>query len=256
MELLFNPDCKYKIRRSEILKLPEFEEPRIEQLSEDEFLIDFDEDELNMDLIKQSLLYLLNPSSGIIDGDKVKDLIFPTKGEGFPDFDVFISHSHNDEDKAKHLAEYLRKECGKQPFLDSYVWSSADELMMCIDDKYSRIPRSSLLSYEKVQYSSSHVHTMLSMAILEMIARCESFIFIESSESIDYNVLRKSGTRTQSPWLYQELQYVRMLSAKYKSGHIREGMFSDITTPLIIQYGANLDDFIPLTAFNINECFS
>ena len=46
---------------------------------------------------------ILDPHDGIIDGEAVKNAIFPTVGEGFPAFDVFISHSHNDIDKAKLL---------------------------------------------------------------------------------------------------------------------------------------------------------
>lgn len=47
------------------------------------------------------------PKSGIIDGDNLKGLIFPTEGWNF---DVFISHSHNNVVQAKKFAAYLSRE--------------------------------------------------------------------------------------------------------------------------------------------------
>lgn len=255
MELRFNPQRKFKITPAEIAKLPEtiF---LVEMDDEEDFDLEdnLTEDEKNALNVQFHLNRFLNPPSGIIDGDKVKQIIFPTRGKAFPSFDVFISHSHNNVEEAEKLAEYLR-ERNYTPFLDNYVWSSADGLLKKIDNKYSTTTNGKLYVYDKVLFSSSHVHTMLSMAILEMIARCESFIFIESTDSIDYKVLKRSGRRTQSPWLFQELQYVRMLSAvtRRRIGDQRE--FSDLNESLKISYGANLNDFTDLSYWNIDDEF-
>ncbi len=238
MELHFNLKNKFKISSASIARfcLVETIQPST----------DFN----NTLDINRKLNELLNPTNGIIDGNRVKDVIFPT----FEGFDIFISHSHNNTHEAEAYAQSLRRR-NSDPFLDSYVWSSADGLLKEIDRQYCITPDGRHYDYNKRNFSSSHVHTMLSMAILEMIARCESFIFIESDDSIDFEELRGSGARTQSPWIYQELQYVRMLSAA-SNQRIDEGrMFSNIQDSLKISYEANLNDFIRLLSRNINAAF-
>lgn len=246
MELHFNPKRKFKIQCSEI--------SAICNVTKYKPYWSFLKESTTGSLLKTLLL----PSSGVIDGDEIRNQIFPTDRPEFESFDVFISHSHNDIHEAEALANYL-KSLGKTPFLDNYVWGSADNLQKKIDEKYSLTAKSKDNSnekrhyeYKKVQFSSSHVHTMLSMAIFEMIAHCESFIFIESNRSIDYNVLRSTGDRTESPWLFQELQYASILSSVRSTG-IREGKYSD--SQLRISYGIDLDDFQSLYRSNIESYF-
>lgn len=174
----------------------------------------------------------------------MKSLIFPTKKW---DYDVFISHSHNNIKEAKRLAAYLSREKGKKPFLDNFVWGSADELLKNIDIDYCRHYNCRSFDYSKRNFSTSHVHTMLSMTILEMIARCETFIFIDSEESLDYNELKEHGVKTLSPWLYQELQYARMLSIATDKTLIEQRTFSQ-GAQLKINYSVDLRDFKRLTA--------
>ncbi len=241
MDLLFNPNRKYRIHSSDIAQITDVNDVKsIYSLR-------------NENVVYSRLSSLIKPSTGIIDGDAVKDMIFPTDGPIFSKFDVFISHSHKDIHEAEALARYLKSK-GWNPFLDHYVWCSADRLQKEIDREYCMTDDGSLYVYDKVQFSSSHVHTMLSMAILEMIAHCESFIFIESSRSINYKILKRRNIRTESPWLYQELQYVRMLSA-LTSSPLREERFSDSRMPLRISYGADLEDLEVLTHWSINRCF-
>lgn len=92
------------------------------------------------------------------------------------------------------------------------------------------------------------------MAIMEMIAKCKSFIFIESSESLDYNLFKENGEKTLSPWIYQELQYVRMLSTAISHTLNEQREFSE-GGQLRISYGADLQDFKLLTARNIEHYF-
>lgn len=204
--------------------------------------------------IRNTLENVINPWNGFIDGDKLKKAIFPinSKGESLY-FDVFISHSHNDLESAKLLAAYLRNKLGMFPFIDNYVWGSADRLLKTIDNKYCRNNQGGY-NYEKRNFSTSHVHTMLSMAIMEMISKCRHFIFIESNESINYNALQDSGEKTQSPWLYQELQFANMLSVaidRQINGRIIEKSFS--ATNLQIEYTANTKEFTRLTAYDLRR---
>ena len=242
MNLRFNPERRFRITNSEIAKFAP-----ISVYNSYESLV-------NESSVRYRLDKLLNPSDGVIDGDAVKDMIFPTDGTEFTKFDIFISHSHNDRHAAEALAKYLRS-IGREPFLDNYVWSSADDLLKEIDERWCKTDDGKYYDYNKRNFSTSHVHTMLSMAILEMIARCESFIFIDSYESLDYSEFKETGVSTLSPWLYQELQYVRMLST-VQQPIIEQREFSDIRDSLKIKYGAELTDFTELTATNIYRLFS
>ena len=242
MALHFDSERKYKILKSEIEHLhprkpfrPSYKEYH-KKVKED---------------ISTRLSEIINPEDGIIDGDTLKSLIFPTSVS--PDgknYNVFISHSHNDLDKAKELAKYLYEECGQFPFLDDDIWHSADGLLELLDDAYCRIENQNSYNYRKRNFSTSHVHTMLSMAILEMIAQCESFIFIESAESLDFNTLKETGRKTQSPWIYQELQFAQMLSKATQP--VLEQRQYDSGGKLRISYKADTTGFKKLNRWNVN----
>ena len=66
--------------------------------------------------------YLLD-GRNILDADKIQKSIFPQH-----DIDVFISHSHADEDEAIRIALSLEN-IGLTSFVDSCVWGYADELL-------------------------------------------------------------------------------------------------------------------------------
>lgn len=151
----------------------------------------------------RQLLHRVTDKDGVINGSELQYNIFPI--ESGEHFDVFISYSHNDEDEAYGLYQYLTDR-GLHVFLDSTIWYSADKLQYEIDNQYSRLhPYTSLFDYEKTQLSSSHVHAMLSMAILEVIDRSELCIFLKSDQSLTL----KDGidNLTLSPWIYEELSF-------------------------------------------------
>jgi len=115
----------------------------------------------------------------IIDGTKLAEHWFPTIKA-----DVFVSHSHNDEEDAVKCAGWLKSEFGLDPFIDSCVWGYADNLLKMIDDKYCRNPGGETYSYEKRNGSTSHVHMMLSGALNAMLDSTECVIFINTRNSI------------------------------------------------------------------------
>ena len=120
-------------------------------------------------------------------------------------YDVFISYSHNDEAEALYLATYLRNK-GLSVFIDSTIWYSADSLLDAIDSKYSWADDQIHYDTVKRNFSTSHVHAMLSMAMLEAIRRSECCLFVESPHSLTL----KSGieTHTLSPWIYEEATFI------------------------------------------------
>lgn len=148
--------------------------------------------------------------SGTIDGRALQNYVFPTGN--VDDYNVFISYSHNDENLVKKLVAFLQDYCGLRVFLDYYVWKSADSLQKRIDDRYCKTRDNKQYIYGRRNFSTSHVHAMLSMAIMDIINKTECCIFLDSNHSIEMgNLSNTSKARTLSPWLYEELSFMRYL---------------------------------------------
>ena len=159
-------------------------------------------------IFKKSIRHLIKPQDGILNGSTIKDVYFPsTTLDGFK-YDFFISHSHNDEEAAIILAAWLETYYDCSCFIDSLVWKSADELLKEIDDRYCYKKHTKTYDYKKRNFTTSHVHAILSMALLDTIKNSKCCIFIESDESISLsNGLRK---KIFSPWLYEEIRYMTL----------------------------------------------
>lgn len=145
-----------------------------------------------------------------LDGSAIEAKFFPQVNA-----DVFISHSHKDEEIASGLAGYLYEKYGLTSFIDSKVWKYVDTLITGLDDDYSlkRNERNhSVYDYENTLVTSTHGHMMLGNALLKMMDLCECFIFISTNNS---NSLCNGSwfdyVRTNSAWLYFELSATRVL---------------------------------------------
>ena len=197
------------------------------------------------------LLKRVTDENGIINGSELRDNVFPIEKEEH--FDVFISYSHNDEENAYGLYKYLTDK-GLHVFLDSTVWYSADKLQLAIDEQYSQIPIPGVrYEYAKTQLSASHVHAMISMAILEVIDRSELCIFLKSDHSL--TLAEGMENHTLSPWIYEELSYFRKIRVtvperleKYQVRLINTNSnnLDLILEQLKVQYNINLKGFIQL----------
>ena len=160
----------------------------------------------------RDILNIAMGDDGIIDGSKLQKLDFPSVQK---EYDVFISYSHNDEDLALYLASWLSNYCGLSCFLDSTVWHGADDLLKVIDDKYCLEPNKKNYNYKKRNYSTSHIHAMLSMAMHDIINRSECCIVIDSDKSFPF----KDGIEqyTLSPWIYEEVAFITHMCPKLPS---------------------------------------
>lgn len=118
---------------------------------------------------------------GTIDGTKLQEEWFPTSKWTF---NIFLSHSHADEQLAVSLAGYLQKEFGLNVFIDSCLWGYANELLRKIDEKYCLSSDGRHFNYNKRNYSTSHIHMMLANALLRMIDNCEAVFFLNTENSI------------------------------------------------------------------------
>lgn len=169
---------------------------------------------------------------GVIDGSDLSSLNFPfDNDENTPvNYDVFISYSHNDEQYARYLYWFLTNQCNLSVFLDSTIWHSADALLKAIDDAYCKNTSSRTYCYQKRNYSTSHVHTLLSMAMLTAIERSECFIFIESENSTTL----KDGLSncSLSPWIYQESMFADILPS------VKPSRFDNVLQVITMSFAA------------------
>lgn len=183
--------------------------------------------------LKKKIRPLIKPNGGIIKGDVLKDIYFPSSSISGEKFDFFISHSHNDKDNAYILAAWLIKQ-GYSCFIDSIAWGSADEMLKEIDLIYCYRKHNKTYDYTKRNFTTSHVHAILSMALLETIKNSKYGFFIQSEESISLtNGLRK---KTFSPWLYEEIKYMELFNAKRTTR-----LFSNSEKPLNESFNIEYD---------------
>lgn len=150
-------------------------------------------------------------ADGSMDGEALKNAWFPSLNTH-----VFISHSHKDKEIARRLAVWLEKNIGLKCFIDSDVWGFADTLLKSIDKKYAWKPSSGFYDYNIRNYTTSHVHLMLTNALFTMMDKSECLIFINTDNALDHIPLtgEKYEARTYSPWLMSELNMSSLLERK------------------------------------------
>lgn len=148
--------------------------------------------------------------NGRIDGTKLKEKWFTAINA-----DIFLSHSHRDEEQVIAFAGWLYDTFGLTSFIDSCVWGYCDDLLKEIDDKYCRNLFGPTYNYNLRNCSTSHVHVMLSSALSEMIDKTECVIFFNTPQSIaleeEIDSVRNDETRTYSQWIYYELSMAQMI---------------------------------------------
>lgn len=152
--------------------------------------------------------------------DKNKELSAERiKNDWFPKIkcDVFISHSHIDEQKALALSGWLHEEFNIVSFIDSKLWKYTNNLLKKIDDEYTLNKTKKTYDYEKRNFSTSHAHVMLSSSLVDMIDSTECLIFINGEGSSSFK--NDLETNTLSPWIYTELTVSDIIRIKVPARH-------------------------------------
>lgn len=142
---------------------------------------------------------------GVIDGDMLEAAWFP---QG--DFDVFVSHSHADRNKALALSGVLQEYFGLKAFVDSSVWDCRDRLIEKIRELSGNYPTHPCSDPEDENAVISHADMMLNCSLLRMIDSCECLMFLDTPRAIARYSL---SDKTFSAWLYSEItisRYVRV----------------------------------------------
>jgi hypothetical protein len=149
---------------------------------------------------------------GISDGTRLERDWFP-----LIEADIFISHSHIDENLANGIAGWLNEKFGLRCFIDSCVWNYSDDLLEMINSEFSNKRKDQdggyLYNYKNGNTASKHVNTMLSIALQKMIDKTEATILLNTDNSIEkyVNVYEKS---TYSPWIYSEIVCTQIVRRK------------------------------------------
>ncbi len=158
------------------------------------------------DKIKDNFeFYFLNNDS--LDGNLIMDNWFPSIKS-----DIFLSHSHKDEDTALKIAGYLKNNHNLEVFVDSSVWLNCYDLLKLIDNKYCLNDDQIYYSYEMRNYSTSHVHMMLMNSLNRMIDSSEALFFLNTPNSISPKTVIKE--QTFSPWIYSEIETSKIINKK------------------------------------------
>jgi hypothetical protein len=206
--------------------------------------------EENKSKIETQIKSFVKPN-GHLDGSKMQANWFPQISA-----DVFISHSHADEKLAIAFSQWLNYNFGLEVFIDSCIWGYANDLLKLIDDKYcvnnTKSNGGKTYSYEKRNFSTSHVHMMLSTALSMMIDKAECIIFLNTPNSITPDSVI---SKTTSPWIYSEIAMTRLIRKKslkdYRLKRLPES-FSRGGEELIIDHAIDKDHLTPLTIDHLN----
>lgn len=149
-------------------------------------------------------------SNGKLDGTKLSEKWFPQIRA-----DIFISHSHKDFNTALVLAGWLYDKLDISCFIDSCVWGYADGLLKAIDNRFCKNSDGSY-NYNTRNFSTAHVHMMLTVALTRMINNCECLFFLNTPNSI---LPENSVDRTLSPWIYTELSMISLITERSPGEH-------------------------------------
>ncbi|GBR21963.1 TIR domain-containing protein [Komagataeibacter nataicola] len=172
---------------------------------------------------KQSIKNFFNVD-GSLDGNNIISEWFPQEK-----FDIFLSHSHADEQIAYMLANFLEENFGLRCFVDSSVWGYADKILKEVDEEFCKKEDNKGIvtySYEKRNITTSHIHNMLSVSITSMMNQCECLFFLNTKNSLikKDNIKNLMEGETYSPWLYYELSMCLFLEKIVPKRFIEKNM--------------------------------
>ncbi|MDE9519612.1 toll/interleukin-1 receptor domain-containing protein [Xenorhabdus bovienii] len=217
--------------------------------------------------------YIFDAVNGVISAKTLTDNLFP---EIKPH--IFISHSSKDAKIAIRFANTLYEKYGIISFIDSQLWGHIDYALKEMHEKYCKSEYSLFYNYDKSNNLLSHMHTILSMALMRVMDNADSVIFIESDNSIykymedneiiPYNKI-ESQLDTLSPWISSEVNFANKLRKKghidrdlinmagtesYKLNKSKEQIVLD-SMPKII-HEIDFTDFIEITENSFKESLS
>lgn len=211
---------------------------------EEYFIIGSQNFKIHKTTINSTLKEFINVN-GRLNGDKMQSAWFPKIHA-----DIFLSHSHADEDLVIAFAGWLKNIFGLNVFIDSCIWGYSKDLQKIIDGRYSRNDNGKY-NYDKVLYASSQVHMMLNTALMQMIDNCECIIFVNTPNSVKPNEV---VDKIVSPWIYSEIGMTKLIKKKSKSNHRYKMLFEDKNfSKLEVEYNIDTDHLTQLSIDDLDN---
>lgn len=192
---------------------------------------------------------------GVVDAKMMEEEWFPSVKA-----DVFLSHSHADENVAVAFAHWLKANFGITTFIDSTVWGYALDLQRKLDDRYNLIQDRNSYNYSGSNRVCGFVDMLLATALSKMINRCECFMFLESPNSIIETC--NANVETSSPWIYHELLQSQIIEKRQprpslkvfsRGGVLAKPVTDSLNESFKVALPASIGHLTELTASNIVE---
>ena len=206
--------------------------------------------------IKDVVSALVIGDEYMVDGGEIQNRCFATK---LPEeFHIFVSHSHADINLIEQFAIVMKRVFGVNCFVDSMVWEKKDEILTILNEPNIIEKRDGVITryaHEPVIRTTDHVHAMLSMALMEMIDRCEMCLFVHSDNSVLPTIKTNDfKEETLSAWIYEEISMMNRIRLNPIEGRsrmeIREftmnGRHSDAHREYKITHPLDLKNFVEL----------
>ncbi|EKY2038157.1 hypothetical protein RA259_004254 [Cronobacter sakazakii] len=217
--------------------------------------------------------YVFDAVNGEISATKLTENLFPTKQPH-----IFISHSSKDANLAISFANALYSTYGIISFIDSQLWAHIDFALKEMHEKYCKTPSGTSYYYSRSNNLLSHMHAILSMALMRVMDNSDCVIFIESEHSI-YNFMEdeyihpyskiRNPAETLSPWISTEVNFANKLR---RNGHIDRDLLIKAASesyrvdesvkdlakdgmPKII-HEIDVSDFVEITSRTLQNAFS
>lgn len=208
------------------------------------------------DEIEGSILKAVN---GELSAKALADGLFPDKKPH-----IFISHSSRDVGHAIKLANTLYDRYKIISFIDSQFWGHIDKALKKMHDDYCLSSNGVNYDYTKSNNLLSHMHAILSMALLRVMDNSDSVIFIESNNSVLNHIKNKvidpknrinNVIETASPWISSEVSFANTLRTRghedrptivhaFESAQVSKST-RDSAMPIIV-HELNMTDFMEI----------
>ena len=198
--------------------------------------------------------------SGTTDGTKLQNDWFPKINA-----DIFISHSHKDEQLANALSGWLYSEFKLRCFVDSNMWRNMNTLLEDINDTFSnKRPDGNggkIYDHKLCKIASTHVNMMLNIALQKMIDKTEVVILLNTVNSINKyeDHLQESKLSTYSSWIYSEIICTEIIRKQPLSEYRRADKiensfyFSENLRNLEIEYDIELSHLQKITPSDLKN---
>ena len=123
----------------------------------------------------------------------------------------------------------------------SMYWGYAGDLIVRLTEKFAEE------KIERIFYFMNIVHSMLSMALMKMMDKCETVCYLKSRNSVK---ARGSNDFTKSSWIYEEVEFANRLHKvlPIRTGHsiLLNECKSFTEKDFKIEFKADLSNFVEL----------